>query len=250
MAPLMNDGSLAERQSDRDDAQSFVSKPRLLIIGAGHRGTAYARAVTDSGLASIAAIAEPVDFRRSQLGARYIWPGSKPKPEQEFKGWKEFIKYEEQRRKDELSGVPCPPGIDGVFICVRDEHHTEVITAIAPLGLHVMSEKPLATTLADCLQIEKALKAAPKRVFAIGHVLRYSPHNMLLRHLVRERKVIGDVLSIEHIEPVGQFYPPAQGQKLLLNEDLRLVALQPFICSRQLAQGVHDSAELTHQKLS
>lgn len=202
MAPLMDDQRSATRNAEAGHSPAFI--PRLLIIGAGHRGNAYARAVVDSGLAIVAAVAEPVDFRRSQLGARYIWPESQPSPEQEFKGWKEYIKYEQQRRKDEASGVPCPAGIDGVFICVRDEHHTEVITAIAPLGLHVMSEKPLATTLTDCLKIEKALRAAPKRVFAIGHVLRYSPHNMLLRHLAREKKVIGDILSIEHTEPVGQ----------------------------------------------
>lgn len=211
MAPLMDNESPV---SHKENGHSAI-KPRLLIIGAGHRGNAYARAVVDSGLAIVAAVADPVDFRRSQLGARYIWPESEPSPEQEFTGWREFIKFEEQRKKDEESGVPCSPGIDGVFICVRDEHHTEVITAIAPLGLHVMSEKPLATKLTDCLKIEKALKAAPKRVFAIGHVLRYSPHNMLLRHLVREQNVIGDVLSIEHTEPVGESvfsYPKSKNQ--------------------------------------
>lgn len=202
MAPLMDDERSAANHSSQS-GQRTASIPRLLVIGAGHRGNAYARAVVDSGLAIVAAVADPVDFRRRSLGARYIWPDSSPSPEQEFPGWKEYIKYERQRRKDEASGVPCPAAIDGVFICVRDEHHTEVITAIAPLGLHVMSEKPLAITLNDCLRIEKALKAAPKRIFAIGHVLRYSPHNMLLRHLAREQKVIGDILSIEHTEPVG-----------------------------------------------
>lgn len=29
---------------------------------------------------------------------------------------------------------------------------------------------------------------------------------MLLRHLVRERNIIGDVLSIEHVEPVGWWH--------------------------------------------
>jgi hypothetical protein len=43
-------------------------------------------------------------------------------------------------------------------------------------------------------------------VFGICHVLRYSPHNMMLRHLVLEEEVIGDVLSIEHVEPVGWWH--------------------------------------------
>ncbi|KAF7192280.1 Glucose--fructose oxidoreductase [Pseudocercospora fuligena] len=203
MAPLMNDDGL-----ERDGLQQNGSppKPRLLIVGAGSRGHAYARATVDSGLGTVAAIAEPIDFKRGLLGSNYIWPGGTPCPENEFTSWKQFVKYEQQRRKDEAAGISVPAGIDGIFICVRDEHHIEVLTAIAPLGLHIMSEKPLATSLDDCLRIEKALLSAPKRIFAIGHVLRYSPHNMLLRHLVRERQVIGDVLSIEHTEPVGWWH--------------------------------------------
>lgn len=208
MAPLMNDGR-REEQSPTAPATSDnnTSKPRLLIIGAGSRGNAYARATVDSGLGIVAAVAEPVQFKRRLLGSRYIWPSNDPTPEQEFSDWKQYIKYEQQRRKDEAAGVPVPPGVDGVFVCVHDEHHIDVLMAIAPLGLHIMAEKPLATTLADCLRIEKSIRAATNdRIFAIGHVLRYSPHNMLLRHLVREKQVIGDILSIEHTEPVGWWH--------------------------------------------
>ena len=202
MAPLMNDTPTSEGDNCRD----APSKPRLLIIGAGSRGNAYARATVDSGLGIVAAVAEPIDFKRRWLGSRYAWPNSNPKPEQEFTDWEDFIKYEQQRRKDEAAGLPVPAGVDGASICVRDELHVEVLTAVAPLGLHLMSEKPLATSLTDCLRIEKSLRAAPERIFAIGHVLRYSPHNMLLRHLVREKRVIGDIVSIEHTEPVGWWH--------------------------------------------
>ncbi|CAK3911504.1 related to dehydrogenases and related s [Lecanosticta acicola] len=203
MAPLMNDQEPSTANVDRIDN---AWKPRLLIIGAGSRGNAYARATVDSGRGIVAAVAEPIDFKRRWLGARYAWPTSEPSPGQEFDHWNNFIRYEQQRRKDETAGLPVPPGVDGAFICVRDEMHVEVLIAIAPLGLHIMSEKPLATSLTDCLRIEKSLRAAPERIFAIGHVLRYSPHNMLLRHLVRGKRVIGDVISIEHTEPVGWWH--------------------------------------------
>lgn len=205
MAPLMNE-ELRESNETSNGANGSHTKPRLLIIGAGSRGNAYARAVVDSGLGLVAAVAEPIDFKRRHLGSKYIWPNAESKPEQEFSSWKDFMEFEAQRRKDEAAGVPTCPGIDGAFICVRDEHHVEVLTAIAPLGLHIMSEKPLATTLTDCLRIERSIRENPERIFAIGHVLRYSPHNMLLRHMVREQRVIGDILSIEHTEPVGWWH--------------------------------------------
>ncbi|SMR45594.1 unnamed protein product [Zymoseptoria tritici ST99CH_1A5] len=202
MAPLMDDGT--PKAVDVSSDNSY--KPRLLIIGAGSRGNAYARAVVDSGLGIVAAIAEPVEFKRRQLGSQYIWKEFQHTPEQEFTDWKQFIQYEHQRRKDSSAGIPVPPGVDGAFICVHDEHHIEVLTAIIPLGLHLMAEKPLATTLQDCLSIQSLLLTHPPRIFAIGHVLRYSPHNMLLRHLIREKKVIGEIVSIEHTEPVGWWH--------------------------------------------
>lgn len=181
-------------------------QPRFLIIGAGSRGNSYARALQDSKLGVVAAVADPIAFKRKQLGRRYIWPSSAPQDGQEFGGWKEYVAYEHQRRADEAAGISTPPKIDAAFICVLDYQHVEVASALGPLGLHIMCEKPLATTLSDCLRIQQSIESGPKSIFAIGHVLRYSPHNMLLRHLVREKKVIGDILSLEHTEPVGYWH--------------------------------------------
>ena len=182
------------------------SKPRLAIIGAGSRGNAYARATFDSGLGIVAAVIEPIEFKRKLLGSKFIWQRSKPTPEQEFSNYHVFTKFLEQQQKDKAAGVSISNDIDGVFVCVRDELHKEVVTALAPLGLHIMCEKPLATSLNDCLDIQRSLQAYPQKVFAIGHVLRYSPHNLLLRKLILEDKMIGDVLSVEHCEPVGWWH--------------------------------------------
>jgi predicted dehydrogenase len=188
-------------------------KPRLLIIGAGSRGQAYARAALDSGLAVVSCVAEPNAHKRRTFGAKYIWGSGNPKTHTDYCSWQDFIVAETQRRQkkaqvnESQDGFDDNGGIDAVFVCVSDRQHVEVLLALAPLHLHVMSEKPLATTLQDCLKIQHALQSQPvERVFAIGHVLRYSPHNMLLRHLVREQNIIGEILSIEHTEPVGWWH--------------------------------------------
>ena len=193
------------------DETPAINPPRILIIGAGSRGNAYARAVKDSGLGIVAAVADPITYKRRLLGSKYIWgQGSQPSSGQEFESWQQFLTWETQRRKDHAENNQVPPGIDGVFICVLDEQHTEVVTALAPLNLHIMCEKPLATSLKDCLSIYKSLSLGngdgQKAIFGIGHVLRYSPHNMLLRRLVLEDQIIGDVLSVEHAEPVGWWH--------------------------------------------
>ncbi|KAK1828192.1 NAD(P)-binding protein [Podospora conica] len=87
--------------------------------------------------------------------------------------------------------------------------HREVVLALTELGgLHIMCEKPLATRLQDCVDLYGALRdnrseKGEQMVFSIGHVLRYSPHNVLLRKLLLEDRVIGDILSVVHTEPVG-----------------------------------------------
>lgn len=198
MSALLDDGYANGSQAK--------SKPRLVVIGAGSRGNAYAAATVRSGLGEIVAVVEPIEFKRRLLGSKFIWGKSKPLAHQEFSTWQDLIEYEVQRRKDAVAGNDVLPSVDGAFICVRDELHTTVVTALAPLELHLMCEKPLATSLKDCLGIQKALQRHEQKVFAIGHVLRYSPHNLLLRHLVRGENAIGDVLSIEHTEPVGWWH--------------------------------------------
>ncbi|KAL8647884.1 MAG: hypothetical protein Q9210_005300 [Variospora velana] len=184
---------------------------RILIIGAGARGNAYAQAVTEFTNACVYAVVEPIQQKRETFGRKYIWGDGEPIAGQSFDGWPEFLHYELSRReKKKRNEEPVAPGVDGVLVCTLDGMHAEAILGLKVLNLHMMSEKPLATTLGDCLNIYKALQPpqdpSPKAIFSIGHVLHYSPHNMLLRKLLLEDGVIGEVLSIEHTEPVGWWH--------------------------------------------
>lgn len=112
-----------------------------------------------------------------QFGKKYIWKEETPRKGEEFNDLKDFIRYEVDRRKRDKAGEETEEGVDAAFICTLDEHHAEIITALAPLNLHLMSEKPLATSLADCLGIFASLlpdgsQSPPRAIFGIGHVLR------------------------------------------------------------------------------
>lgn len=188
-----------------------ANPPRILIIGAGSRGNSYARATGRSSNGVVTAVAEPIKYKRQRLGVTYIWGKAGSSEGQEFEDWRQFLTYEHDRRARDASGEDVPEGIDAVLICVLDEMHKEVIVGLAPLGLHIMCEKPLATSLDDCVSIYKSLlpnlpNTTPSKIFSIGHVLRYSPHNMLLRKLLLEDKVIGEIMSINHTEPVGWWH--------------------------------------------
>ncbi|OAA57916.1 NAD(P)-binding domain protein [Niveomyces insectorum RCEF 264] len=193
-----------------------ANPPRIVIIGAGSRGRTYAEAIETSTNGVVVAVVEPDAYKRRHLGRKHIWgPQGRDEPAEgeAFADWPDFVAYERARRSAaaETSSEgrkDVPPGVDAAFICVLDELHRPVIEALADLGgLHIMCEKPLATTMDDCVAIYRALRrSSSELVFSIGHVLRYSPHNMLLRRLLLADRAIGDVLSVVHTEPVGWWH--------------------------------------------
>ncbi|KAI1269140.1 streptomycin biosynthesis protein StrI [Xylariaceae sp. FL1019] len=191
------------------NASAVHRKPRFLVIGAGRRGTAYASAVKREGLpAIIAAIAEPIHSKRISFGKKYVYGDEAPREDQDFESWQQFLTYERGRRQAEAAGEQVLPGIDGVIVCTQDQTHKDILHAFGPLKLHVLCEKPIATTLQDCQDIYTSLGGGrtPETIFSTGHVLRYSPHNMLLRKLLLEDRLIGELISVEHTEPVGWFH--------------------------------------------
>ncbi|KAJ5960346.1 Oxidoreductase N-terminal [Penicillium vulpinum] len=202
---------------------SFYSPPkqlRFLVIGGGSRGNAYGRAVTTATPGSPSPT--PLNDASSDENTYGAYQAP-PKEGQEFADWREWVQWELERRKratlnngDNAADTNLTPvGVDGVFICTLDETHAEIIQALAPLQLHILCEKPLALSLDDCLTVYRALQPpegpgnipqAPKNIFSIGHVLRYSPHNILLRKLLLTDRVIGDIVSLEHCEPIGWWH--------------------------------------------
>ena len=57
---------------------------------------------------------------------------------------------------------------DAIIIAVQDHQHAEVAAAFAQQGYHILCEKPMATSIHDCLQMENAIKEAGV-IFGMGH---------------------------------------------------------------------------------
>jgi hypothetical protein len=73
--------------------------------------------------------------------------------------------------------------------------------AVAELGYHLLLEKPMATTEAGCRRIVEAVERAGV-LFAVCHVLRYTPYTALVKQVVDAGR-LGQVISVQHLEPVG-----------------------------------------------
>ncbi len=162
------------------------SSVRLLVVGAGSRGSAYADYVRrHPSEGRVVAVAEPRPVRRARLADLHDVPASR-----RYSDW-----------RDALDGSP---DVDAAVIATPDAAHVEPVVAVAERGCALLVEKPLAPTLDGCLEIVEAVERAGT-VCAVAHVMRYTAYTELLTEVVRSG-AIGAVTGVEHLEPVGHWH--------------------------------------------
>jgi predicted dehydrogenase len=152
----------------------------LVAVGAGSRGEgAYGGWVLrHPDLAKVVAVAEPRAVRRERFarahGATTV-----------VTDWRELSRGERIA--------------DAVVIATPDADHVGPAVAFAELGYHILLEKPMAPTEDGCRCIVAAAENAGV-IFAVGHVLRYTPYTKALKESLPS---IGDIVSVQHLEPLG-----------------------------------------------
>ncbi len=84
-------------------------------------------------------------------------------------------------------------GLDAVSVCVANVAHGPVSVQALNAGLHVLCEKPMATSVAECEEMIAAARAN-KKVLMIGQNQRFAAAHQKARALVEEG-AIGRILS-------------------------------------------------------
>jgi predicted dehydrogenase len=159
---------------------------QLLVIGAGNRGSGYARyALEHPEQLRIVGVAEPRPYFRERLAQAHGIPR-----ENVFSDWRELAER--------------PRLADGAIIATPDSMHVCPAVALAPQGYHLLLEKPMAPDPAGCRRIVEAVEASDI-IFSVCHVLRYTPYTMRLKGLL-EAGAIGEVVSLQRLEPVGYWH--------------------------------------------
>ncbi|KAH7916321.1 hypothetical protein BJ138DRAFT_995958 [Hygrophoropsis aurantiaca] len=167
----------------------------LVIIGCGQRGTNYAQYALDQPQkCKVVAIAEPRPNTRELFAKAHNVDKTLV-----FNTWQDLLKA-----SIETTETVGRRLADAVVVAVQDQMHREVVEAFAAQGYHVLCEKPMATSLEDCILMEKAVKNA-NIIFGMGHVLRYSPYNRAMTEVVKSGS-LGELINAVHVEPVGYFH--------------------------------------------
>jgi predicted dehydrogenase len=99
------------------------------------------------------------------------------------------------RRELDLPGVPgfrtleeavAASDAEAVIVALPEMLHREAIVAALGAGLHVLTEKPLATVAEEAHAIQAAARARPDRVVMVSQNFRWRPHTRALRAAVRD----------------------------------------------------------------
>jgi predicted dehydrogenase len=165
-----------------------MSRPlELVLIGAGQRGAyayaSYARQHPDE--VRFVGVAEPDPIRRQRFADEHDLDD-----EYCVASWEELI------AKGQLG--------QGAIVTTQDQMHVEPAVAAMKAGYHVLLEKPMAHTLAGCIELVQTAERTG-RVLQICHVLRYSPFWETL-HAVLASGRLGELITVEHRENVAYWH--------------------------------------------
>lgn len=157
-----------------------------IVVGAGGRGMGYSTfALEHPNRLKIVGVAEPREWNRRSMAQTYHLPA-------------------ENVTTDWHALAARLRMADMVIIATQDAMHAEPAIAFAKLGYAILLEKPMAPNEADCERIVKAVKEN-HTLFGVCHVMRYTRYTQTLKQVV-DSGAIGEVVSMEHLEPVGYWH--------------------------------------------
>ncbi|MEX2578646.1 MAG: Gfo/Idh/MocA family oxidoreductase [Verrucomicrobiales bacterium] len=171
------------------------------VIGVGRFGRIHARVLSSLPGCELVALSNRNEARLSEAA-------------NEFRVGKAAADYRE---------ILDDPAVDAVSITTHWREHHEVALAALKSGKHVLLEKPMAATSAECLEL-LAAAAETSACFMVGHVCRFDPRVTLAKEAIDAGRV-GRIVSMH----ARRNLPKAPG-------NIRLDKISPL-----MGDGIHDA---------
>ncbi|MBE6633238.1 MAG: Gfo/Idh/MocA family oxidoreductase [Ruminococcaceae bacterium] len=163
-----------------------MEKKKIILIGAGLRGLQYTNIMMDlADRYEVVAVAEPLEDRREYVRKKHNIPA-----ELCFTTWEPLL--------------ALPKMADAAIIATMDRDHLAPTMLAIDKGYDILLEKPIAPTPEECYRITDHANEKGVKVL-VCHVLRYTPFFNLLKKCIDDG-MIGDVMSIQHAEHVGNLH--------------------------------------------
>ena len=131
------------------------------IIGGGRIAAGHAQAIAaNPGLLKLRGIASARPDRLAELTGKFGGQG--------HANWRQLVE---------------DPAIAAVVIGLRNDQHLEAVLAAARAGKHILLEKPMAMTLAECDRMIEAARAAKVKLF-VGQTQHFFAVNQAAKKLL------------------------------------------------------------------
>jgi UDP-N-acetylglucosamine 3-dehydrogenase len=150
-----------------------VKSLRFLIVGVGRMGTNHVRVLSELPGACIAAVCDNNRELAEKTRQRFLIPHA-------YSSVGEALEAEM---------------VDAAVIAVPTPEHLAACKECARRGIHVLVEKPMASTVAEC-DTMLADAAASKTQLMVGQIERFNPVILRLKEFLAER-FLGDVYNVE-----------------------------------------------------
>ncbi|WP_274364255.1 Gfo/Idh/MocA family protein [Paenibacillus thermotolerans] len=138
-----------------------MSKVKVGVIGVGSISEMHLQSYVKNNDAELVAVCDLNEERAKQKAER-------------FGASKVYTDYRE---------LLADPEIQAVSICTWNHTHAEISIAALKAGKHVLSEKPLCTTVEDALKVQQAVEETGN-ILQVGFVRRYDSNARLLKEFI------------------------------------------------------------------
>ncbi|MEK9658424.1 MAG: Gfo/Idh/MocA family oxidoreductase [Chloroflexota bacterium] len=114
---------------------------------------------------------------------------------------------------DSVDALCASPHVDAVYIATPHQFHEAHVIAAARAGKHIVVEKPMGLTVAECLAMTEAAEAAGVALI-VGHTASFNPAVLRMRELIASRQV-GRLAMISATAHTDFLYRPRRPEELV-----------------------------------
>ncbi len=141
------------------------------------------------------------------------------------------------------------PDIDAVYIALPNGMHAEYTIRAAKAGKHVLCEKPMANTVAECEEMIAACKAANKKLM-IAYRLQYEPNTLKTIEVLRQGYV-GKIIELDcafgfNIKPEWRLHRKLSGGGPLMDVGIYCINASRYLTGEEPISVQGYTSVVTH----
>ncbi|WP_299760660.1 Gfo/Idh/MocA family oxidoreductase [uncultured Pontibacter sp.] len=198
LASCQSSGSETQQEQQTNQASGNSKKLGIALVGLGSYATnQLAPALQETEKCYLAGIVTGTPSKAEEWKRKYNIPD------------KNVYNYETYDQ------IADNPDIDIIYIVLPNGMHAEYTIRGARAKKHIICEKPMATTVADCKHMIEACNQNNVKL-SIGYRLHFEPHNLRVMEL-GQQQVYG---AVQQIEAADSFVFSGSSDKWRLDKEL------------------------------